>query len=187
LIVDLDVPGANAAAPRTTLLHWFGPNVTSTLDSKNTSSTFKIPSPQVGAPYLQPSPPVGDIPHRYVVLLFDRPKNFSVPAAFASINPPANTTARIGFNVTNFIKLTGLSAPLAANYFTVQLNASNTTTSAAAGATTAKVNATTTAAISATKAATATPATVTKNAGASIERNSAVALVLGSLWAFVHP
>lgn len=185
-MVDLDVPGANATAPRQTLLHWFAPNVTSTTDTKNTTSTFKISTG--GAPYLQPSPPIGDIPHRYVVLLFAQPKNFSV-AAFGGINPPANTTARIGFNVTNFIRLTGLGAPLAANYFTVQnttVNANATTTSTAAAGASTSAKATTsvqvTTGTNATKTATSTPVQVTKNAGVVMERRSLAAFVVGAAW-----
>lgn len=166
-MIDLDVPGANATAPRQTLLHWFAPNVTSTTDAKNTMSTFKASTG--GAPYLQPSPPVGDIPHRYVVLLFAQPRNFSV-AAFGSINPPANTTARMGFNVTTFIRLTGLGAPLAANFFTVQ----NVTVGG---------NATTTGTANATRSASSTPAQVTKNAGVGLARGSLSAFVVGVVWA----
>lgn len=169
-MIDLDVPGANATAPRQTLLHWFAPNVTSTTDARNTTSTFKPAAAAGGAPYLQPNPPVGDIPHRYVVLLFAQPRNFSV-SAFASINPPADTTARRGFNITNFIRLTGLSAPLAANYFTVQ----NSTNATAAG------NATATAGANATR--TSSPAQVTRNAGVVVERGGLVAFVIGAAWA----
>jgi hypothetical protein len=72
---------------------------------------------------LQPTPPPGDIAHRYNVLLFAQPDGFTIPAPWNNI-----TTAnqRYGFNISAFIAETGLTQPLAANYFEVQQNLSST-------------------------------------------------------------
>lgn len=74
-----------------------------------------------GAPYLQPNPGVGDIPHDYILLLFAQPANLSLAAiGYGDIDPPASTNDRIGFNITDFAAKAGLGSPLAANYFRVQ-------------------------------------------------------------------
>ena len=108
-MIDLDVPRQNN---RVTLLHWFVPGVTVA------NGNIEVPE-NVGATYLQPSPPAGDIPHRYLFLLYKEPNGFAVPARFA-INPPANTSARIGFDVQSFASAANLGEPLAANFITVQ-------------------------------------------------------------------
>jgi len=115
-LIDLDVPSNGT---RVKLLHWFAPDITGVTSGLN-STTLTIPANGPGAPYLQPSPPPGDSPHRYTFLLFEQPINFAVPAAFANINPPASTTNRIGFNLTAFIAAANLSPPIAANYILVQ-------------------------------------------------------------------
>lgn len=113
-MIDLDVPRNGT---RLTLLHWFAYNVSTT------TYPFTIPAQTAsgpGAAYLQPNPPAGDVAHRYVFLLYRQPKNFAVPASFKSIDPPANTTARIGFNLTKFVEETGLEKPIVANYIQVK-------------------------------------------------------------------
>jgi hypothetical protein len=115
-----------------TLLHWFVPNVplvTGVLSPPVPSNSTP------GAMYLQPSPPIGDIPHRYVLLLFAQPENFTVPAAFP-ISPPASTANRIGFNVSAFAEAAGLGQPFAAHWFSVQntTGVASTTSASATGA-----------------------------------------------------
>lgn len=128
-MIDLDVPRNNT---RLTLLHWFVPSATL---SGQTNNTLLVPATNSsGASYLQPSPPVGDIPHRYVFLVFARPDNFTVPSQFAAINPPSSTQARIGFNISEFVAAAGLGQPLAANYIRVQnTTATSTATGSSAG------------------------------------------------------
>jgi hypothetical protein len=107
---------------RMTLLHWFVPNVPLTNGDLFTNPlTVPIPgNGTAGAMYLQPSPPVGDIPHRYVLLLYPQYDGFAIPAD-SKISPPASTADRIGFNVTAFAQEAGLGEyPVAANWFTVQ-------------------------------------------------------------------
>jgi hypothetical protein len=115
-LIDLDVPRNGS---RVTLLHWFQPDVTGVVNGIN-STTLTLPTTGPGAPYLQPSPPPGDAPHRYTFFLFEQPIDFTVPAAFASVDPPETSNDRVGFNLNAFIAAANLSAPLAANYMLVQ-------------------------------------------------------------------
>ena len=94
------------------------------------ANTFKTN----GTPYAQPGPPAGDPAHRYVFLLFHQPSNFTFPASFASINPPAQgfspTNGRINFNLTKFLEDAQIpNEPLAANFIRVQNNTANPSTS----------------------------------------------------------
>jgi hypothetical protein len=116
-MVDLDVPRNGT---RIQLLHWLASNVTVT---GTNDSSLVVPSPSE-ADYLPPSPPVGDIPHAYTFILFSQPEGFSIPETFA------DTSSRIGFNVSEFVTSHGLSQPaLAANWISVQnLTGTATTT-----------------------------------------------------------
>ncbi|KAF2466701.1 PEBP-like protein [Lindgomyces ingoldianus] len=107
-MVDSDVPRNGT---RVQLLHWLVSNVT--LSAQN-SSVLDIPTPGE-APYRQPSPPVGDIPHAYTFVLFSQPENFSIPAQFNDV-----LQTRVLFDISAFIAATGLQDPIAANYIQVQ-------------------------------------------------------------------
>lgn len=116
LMVDLDVPRNNT---RVQLLHWLATNVTlASNGSLAVGSSF--------APYLQPSPPVGDIPHTYTFIVFAQPANFSVPAQYSNISQ-----TRVPFDTLQFANAAGLRASdvIGANYIGVQnLTGSATTT-----------------------------------------------------------
>ncbi|KZM25101.1 uncharacterized protein EKO05_0009838 [Ascochyta rabiei] len=120
LIVDLDVPRNNT---RVQLLHWLATNVSLGSGGTNSSSTpLVIPNGPV--PYLQPSPPVGDVPHSYNIVVFRQPANFSIPAQYRNL-----TNSRLPFNVSQFVSDTGLGQPFAGSYFKVQnLTGTPTTT-----------------------------------------------------------
>jgi hypothetical protein len=127
-MIDLDVPRNGA---RVNLLHWLA------TDIDLSKSPLAIPTTP-GAPYQRPNPPAGDSAHRYVFLLFAQPDGFSIPSKYSSIDPPTNSSARIGFDLTAFAADTSLRAPLAANYITVQsaLSATASTTFPPAGGST---------------------------------------------------
>lgn len=111
VMIDLDVPRNGG----TTLLHWLES------DFILSSGRALTPGPgnsSVGASYIGPNPPPGT-PHRYTFVLFSQPTGFTFPPSFNAINPPSDTSARIGFNITQFVAAAGLGAPLAGNYFTV--------------------------------------------------------------------
>ncbi|KAF2827507.1 PEBP-like protein [Ophiobolus disseminans] len=114
LMVDLDVPRNGT---RVQLLHWLASNVT--IGSNN---ALNVPVGQV--PYLQPSPPVGDVPHAYTFIVFPQPANFSIPEQYANL-----TQNRVGFNTSKFVADAGLGQAIAANYIRVQnLTGAATTT-----------------------------------------------------------
>lgn len=120
LMVDLDVPRNGT---RVQLLHWMVTNVT--IGGNSQSGPLNIGNSPV--PYLQPSPPVGDVPHAYTFIIFPQPANFSVPPQYAAIAD--NQANRVGFNTSQFLKDAGLGQALAANYIRVQnLTGTPTTT-----------------------------------------------------------
>ncbi|KAL3417983.1 hypothetical protein PVAG01_10993 [Phlyctema vagabunda] len=125
-MIDIDLPINNT---RVTLLHWFQPDLV--VDSAGTLVPSNTNASGPGAAYLQPNPPAGDIAHRYTFVLYEQPSTFSVPAAFAAINPPANVPARGGFSVAAFAAAADLGEPISGNFWTVQ----NTTVTATGAAT----------------------------------------------------
>lgn len=119
-MVDLDVPRNNT---RVQLLHWLATNVTLGA-ALSTSNSTPLVIPNAPVPYLQPSPPVGDVPHSYNFVVFQQPANFSIPAQYSNL-----TNNRVGFNVSQFVLDTGLGQPLAGSYILVQnLTGTATTT-----------------------------------------------------------
>jgi hypothetical protein len=116
-MVDVDIFNGDGQ-PRTTFLHWFAYNVDLTAQPVN------VPIDN-GAPYLQPSPPAGDGPHRYTVVLYNQPDNFVVPTDFQDFS---NVKSRFGFNLTTFSNAAALNVGLAANYIEVE-NGTATATS----------------------------------------------------------
>lgn len=129
-MVDQDVP-LNQTYPlnsvRVSLVHWLAPGVTCPNINNSLQITNPSPdNPQSGVTYLQPTPPPGDIPHRYNILLFAQPAGFTLPPPYNNITTDEQ---RHYFNITDFIAATGLTLPLAADYFEVQqyLNGTNTT------------------------------------------------------------
>lgn len=124
MLVDLDVPRNNT---RVQLLHWLSANVT--MPSTDTQ-TLKLENPSKDlAPYLRPSPPLNDTPHKYTLLLFAQPENFTVPARFKTL-----LQSRIGWDTAAFVNATGLGNALGADWIRVQ-NTGNETLNATASST----------------------------------------------------
>ncbi|EIM87952.1 PEBP-like protein [Stereum hirsutum FP-91666 SS1] len=80
-------------------------------------------------PFVNPTPPAGSDPHRYVVLLFEQPFNFDTEAPML-ITPD---TPRNNFNLTIFNETLNLGPPLAGNFFLTGPDNSTTTASATTG------------------------------------------------------
>lgn len=118
--MDLDVPRNGS---RVQLVHWVASNVT--LGPRvSTSNSTPLVIPNGPVPYLQPSPPVGDVPHSYNIVVFQQPANFSLPAQYSNL-----TQNRVPFNVSQFVRDTGLGQPIGGSYFQVQnLTGTPTTT-----------------------------------------------------------
>lgn len=110
-MVDLDVPRNGS---RIQLIHWIATDVTPGARDNSTKGRPLIFS-NSPVPYLQPSPPVGDVPHSYNIVVFPQPANFSIPAQYSNLS-----STRVPFNVSQFAADTGLSSPIAGSYFQVQ-------------------------------------------------------------------
>ena len=143
LMIDLSLPASRLAgvdpaliAPgagenRTTRLHWWAGNLTSTsfegMESNTTYpfASFLVSNDTPVASYQGPGPPEGDSAHYYVFYLFEQPENFTLPANAASGNYSGYLDGRINFNVTPVIEAAG--QPLAATYLLAQANATGIT------------------------------------------------------------
>jgi hypothetical protein len=64
--------------------------------------------------YAGPAPPAGSGPHRYTIILYEQPSTFSAPAGFKD---PIGVTL---FNLTSYVKDSGLGPLIAATYFRVE-------------------------------------------------------------------
>ena len=105
-MIDLDVLRDNQ---RKTNLHWLAPNV----DISKAVAT--VPTEGSIVPYRPPNPKAGDIPHRYVFLLYTQPTTFKHPLQFANVSEN-----RIGFDMPAYAAAAGLGVPVAANFIQVQ-------------------------------------------------------------------
>ncbi|KAF2113528.1 phosphatidylethanolamine-binding protein [Lophiotrema nucula] len=129
VMMDLDVPPQGTNTTRRTLLHAMVTDFKPT-QQKLSNNTVLLASTQKGpAAYIAPGPPATDpVAHRYVQLLFQQPATLKVQASDFS-----DTSKRIGFDINAFMKTQGLSAPLAANFFTVDGKASGSASGTATG------------------------------------------------------
>lgn len=161
LMIDQDVPRNDT---KVNLLHWLQPNLVATSEALSFVEVVDGGSTAVGAEYIPPTPPGGSGPHAYTFLLFAQPSQWTIPAAYVTINPPADTSARIDFDVVDFVSQSGLGEPLAANYLRV-LNGTGAETTSAASMTYAA--ATSMMSISAASEATASMSTASSGAGSA--------------------
>lgn len=98
-------------------LHWIQPNLVAKSDGNLTVDSSIQGSSQVECPYLEPAPPAGGGPHRYVILLFEQPANWTVPGNYSDISPPVTIYDRLNFSLPDFISSSGLNAPIGATFF----------------------------------------------------------------------
>ncbi|KAK5044422.1 hypothetical protein LTR84_011294 [Exophiala bonariae] len=118
-MVDQDVE-ATAGQPRVQLLHYFQPNLFGSSEVLSFDAQAENATTAVGATYIPPTPPAGDGPHRYNILLYLQPEGFTVPTQFSSIDPPADASARIGFDMAGFAEAANLGEPISAVWFQVE-------------------------------------------------------------------
>ena len=171
-MIDQDVPRDDT---KVTLLHWLQPNFVATPETLSYIPIMDGASTAVGAEYIPPTPPGGSGPHRYTFLLFEQPSLWSIPSAFATINPPADTSARIGFDVADFVSQSGLAEPVAANYIQV-LNGTAAESSSAASMTYVAP----TSVISSSAASEATATTTSSAAGSATTEAGSVTSAMAS-------
>jgi hypothetical protein len=127
-MVDQDVTRNGS---KTTILHWFQPNLVATPDMLSVVSIMDGASTAIGASYIPPTPPMDDTAHRYSFVLFEQPSLWVLPAEYVTINPPAATSDRIGFDLEALVAASGLGEPVAANYLRVVNGTAAQTSSAA--------------------------------------------------------
>lgn len=118
-MVDQDVQSTQGDS-RVELLHYFQPNLFGSSEVLSFDAQAVNATTAVGAIYIPPTPPAGDGPHRYNILLYLQPEGFTVPSEFASIDPPADVSARIGFDMAGFARAASLGEPIAAVWFQVE-------------------------------------------------------------------
>ncbi|KAM0749459.1 PEBP-like protein [Meredithblackwellia eburnea MCA 4105] len=121
LIVDAFAPGNTN---NTSLVRHYLQNDL-TYGENNDHSVLLVNTTQPITAYGGPNPPPGSGPHRYCVLAFLQPSNFTAPAG---LNTPGVAISR--FNPIEYIQSTGLQL-LAAQYWTTEV-AGNLTVSVAA-------------------------------------------------------
>ena len=181
-MIDGDVDTGNG--PRVQLLHYFLPNLVGVNHELSVQPNAQNSTTAVGAEYITPTPPGGDIAHRYTLLLYPQPKDFTVPEAYASFSPPADVNARYPFNMSGLADAAGLGQPIATNWFRVindtATDTGSSATSTASGSTdTASAAATTT--TSGTPASTSAPSSASASASSSATGAAGIVAVRGSL------
>lgn len=124
LMIDSAVP----------VLHWLQAGLVVASDDQTLQVNSNVDSTIVGTPYIGPMPPAGSGPHNYVILLFEQPSNWTIPANYSSINPPMAEEDVVGFDVVDFVAASKLGAVVGSNYFRV-LNGTLAETSSFATAT----------------------------------------------------
>jgi phosphatidylethanolamine-binding protein (PEBP) family uncharacterized protein len=114
-MVDADIVGSNETSQTR---HWLANNVT----INGTSLDFKD-AKNITA-YAGPDPAAGSGPHRYVVLLYTQPGNFTPPSNLSSSTPVGS------YNFPAYVNSTGLEGPVAGFYFQVEQGVASASISA---------------------------------------------------------
>jgi len=117
-MVDADVVGSSEVSQTR---HWLVNDVSIT-----NSSEVDVKSAKVITDYAGPAPPVGSGPHRYVILIYTQPANFTPPANLSSTTPVGT------YDFPAYVNATGLQGPVAANYIQVEQGAATVTLSSTA-------------------------------------------------------
>jgi len=166
IMIDGDVPGATN--PNGVNTHYlqndltYGQLVSDVL-------TFNTTTAPVIA-YAGPGPAAGSGPHRYTLLVFAQPSSFKAPAT------PAAGSSVTMIDFPTYVQNAGFTAPLAGNYFTVEVG-----TATVSFASTTTVNAATLSVATATSASTGSAASSTstakKSSGTLVETVNVFAVV----------
>jgi len=151
MMIDGDVPGANNSQGVNT--HYLQNGVTYG-QLTNDVLTFNFSSTPVIA-YAGPGPASGSGPHRYTLMVFAQPATFKAPAT------PAAGSSVTMIDFATYLSNAGLTSPLAANYFTVEVGTATITFSTTSAVNPATLSVATT---SATGTATGTAASSTSTA-----------------------
>ncbi|KAJ7694106.1 phosphatidylethanolamine-binding protein [Mycena rosella] len=112
-MVDADVVGTDESGGVSR--HWLENAVTLESDTVSNASAKTITA------YAGPGPASGSGPHRYVVLLYQQPSTFTAPANLSTLVDGVQK-----FDLTAYVKDSGLGDLVAANYFTVEVGTDST-------------------------------------------------------------
>ena len=120
-IIDQDVTSPSDPSTRVQFLHWYQPNLagaSEVLFADSESQNFTSATP---LSYVAPTPPGGDIAHRYTVIMYNQPEDFSIPSGFTSFfEDKSDLSNRLDFDIKGFADAGGLGEPVGANWFQVQ-------------------------------------------------------------------
>jgi phosphatidylethanolamine-binding protein (PEBP) family uncharacterized protein len=146
IMIDGDVPGATN--PKGVNTHYLQNDltygqVTSDILTFNTSTAPVIA-------YVGPGPASGSGPHRYTLLVFAQSSSFKAPAT-----PPAGSSVTM-IDFPTYIQSAGFTAPLAGNYFTVEVGTSTVSVASTTAVNTATLSVATAGGTSAQSAASST-------------------------------
>ncbi|EXJ58363.1 hypothetical protein A1O7_05788 [Cladophialophora yegresii CBS 114405] len=178
-MVDQDVISPSDPSTRIQFLHWYQPNLAGAsevlFDFDSDSKNFTSATPLA---YIPPTPPGGDIAHRYTLIMFRQPEGFNIPSGFESFfEEKSDLSNRLDFDIAAFVSASGLGEPVGANWFQVQnktasgSTSSSTTQSASATSTSTEASSTE----SATSTATTSTSTETENTSASGAKSTTTA------------
>jgi hypothetical protein len=114
-MLDSDAP---INSSRTQYLHWIAEvGANDTFNTTPDPEDWVMPDNEGDVRYTRPAPQAGDSPHRYSVLMYERPDRWSTYRNMTSRDWDAY---RVGFDIVAFLNETGsggLTRPLAATYF----------------------------------------------------------------------
>ncbi|KAF2215738.1 hypothetical protein CERZMDRAFT_15437, partial [Cercospora zeae-maydis SCOH1-5] len=114
MVFMIDIQSVRSGVARS-MLHWFQPDLRVVSTSGGWSQLSSATTSNISAAYVGPQPLPGPL-HQYAVLIFRQPPDFEFPECFESMLP-ATIDARAGFDLEQFMNVTRLSPPVAANYF----------------------------------------------------------------------
>jgi len=124
--------------------------------------------------YAGPAPPAGTGPHRYVILLYTQPDNFSPPANLSQVGAGVSV-----FDFPEYVQTSNLGPLVAGQYFTVEEG----TASSSISPTSAVVSSTLLPATSSTTSASSAEVT-TKSNNASMTKASIILILVAPILAF---
>ncbi|OQV07469.1 hypothetical protein CLAIMM_11896 [Cladophialophora immunda] len=172
-MIDQDATSPDDANTRVQFLQYYQPNLggaSEVLSDFGSDAQNFTSAPAVS--YMAPTPPAGDQAHRYTLLLYSQPKDFSIPSSFQSFFDSSDSDARLGFDMAGFADAAGLGQPVAANWFEVQNTsqpATTTTTSSSSTTTTTTTTSTSTSTTTSTSDSTSTTSSIPSSSSTSTQ------------------
>lgn len=164
LMIDGNYVGSSN--PQGLNLHWLENNVQVGSDGTTANTTAAT------IPYAGPAPASGTGPHRYTILLYQQPSNFTAPAS-----PVANSGVHM-IELATYVQAAGLTGPLAGLYYTVEVGTATVSVASTTAVDTSTISAQTTVSNTNTGTSTKTStATSTAKSGAAVKVGPAASLM----------